>query len=79
MGKTSKKSTACEFMGTTVLGERGQIVIPKEIREMYKLKKGDKFIVAIGHQDAIALIPMERAKKIMDSMTKQFNDIINND
>lgn len=78
MAKTSKKTGVCEFAGTTVLGERGQIVIPKEVREKYALKKGDKFIVAIGHQDAIALIPMQKAKKILDSMTKQFNDIINN-
>lgn len=29
----------------TKLGERGQIVIPLEIRNKLKLKKGDKFIV----------------------------------
>ena len=30
----------------TKLGERGQIVIPLEIRKKLKLKKGDKFIVS---------------------------------
>ncbi len=78
MAKASKKTDIYGFASITVLGERGQIVIPKEIREKYTLKKGDKFIVAIGHHDVMALIPMQKAKKILDNMTKQFNNITNN-
>lgn len=33
------------FYGTTVVGERGQAVIPQEAREALNLKKGDKLLV----------------------------------
>lgn len=36
------------FYGSTVVGERGQIVIPKEAREEFGLKPGDTLIV-LGH------------------------------
>jgi len=37
-----KKINCC---GVTTLGERGQIVIPVEVRKKWKLKKGEKFLV----------------------------------
>jgi len=33
------------FLGTTTLGERGQIVIPKEARDLFGLAPGDKLLV----------------------------------
>jgi AbrB family looped-hinge helix DNA binding protein len=52
-------SNSCSFpevAGTTVLGERGQIVIPKESREALLLTTGDKFVV-LRNGRAIILIP----------------------
>jgi AbrB family looped-hinge helix DNA binding protein len=34
-----------QFFGTTTIGERGQIVIPKEARDLFELKAGDKLLV----------------------------------
>jgi len=34
-----------EFHGATVVGERGQAVIPAEARKAHDLKKGDKLLV----------------------------------
>ena len=34
-----------EFHGTTVVGERGQAVIPAEARKAHDLKKGDRLLV----------------------------------
>jgi AbrB family looped-hinge helix DNA binding protein len=34
-----------QYFGTTTLGERGQIVIPKSARELFDLKAGDKLLV----------------------------------
>ena len=46
----------------TKLGERGQIVIPLEIRKKLKLKKGDKFIVSTSG-DSIILQKFKLSKK----------------
>ncbi|WP_413367654.1 helix-turn-helix domain-containing protein [Lysinibacillus sp. 3P01SB] len=49
------------FFGVVKVGERGQIVIPKEAREMYQIQPGDKLIV-LG-EDAtkgIALLNSDR-------------------
>ena len=43
--KKSQKDCGPQFYGTTVVGERGQAVIPAEAREALGLKKGDKLLV----------------------------------
>ncbi|MCM3584632.1 helix-turn-helix domain-containing protein [Mesobacillus maritimus] len=34
-----------QFFGVVKVGERGQIVIPKEARELYQIQAGDKLVV----------------------------------
>ncbi|MCM3790356.1 AbrB/MazE/SpoVT family DNA-binding domain-containing protein [Domibacillus indicus] len=34
-----------QFFGVVKVGERGQIVIPKQAREMYRIHTGDKLVV----------------------------------
>lgn len=50
------------LFGTTVIGERGQVVIPKAARDMLNLKAGDTLVV-LGDENpgtkGIALIPSE--------------------
>lgn len=63
------------MFGTTILGERGQVVIPKAAREMFDLKVGDVLVV-LGDENAetrgIALVPgeafMETAKAILENI-----------
>ena len=38
------------FFGSVLVGERGQIVIPKEAREKFKINSGDKLLV-LGDED----------------------------
>jgi AbrB family looped-hinge helix DNA binding protein len=45
-----------KFHGVTSIGERGQLVIPKELRKSFDFKKGDKFIV-MEKAGAIILMP----------------------
>ncbi|MFA6447560.1 MAG: AbrB/MazE/SpoVT family DNA-binding domain-containing protein [Patescibacteria group bacterium] len=61
---------------TTTIGERGQVVIPKEIRDLLELKVGDRFIVLATHKHGMALIPMEHAKEFMTHLKQQMEDII---
>lgn len=45
-----------KFVGISKVGERGQIVIPKEAREMFDIKPGDSIIVLCDKEQGIALI-----------------------
>jgi AbrB family looped-hinge helix DNA binding protein len=48
----------------TIIGERGQIVIPKEIRDKLRLEKGMILNVETsGDNDSIVLRPMRKKKK----------------
>lgn len=64
--------------GTTLLGERGQIVVPKKLREKLNLKKGDSFVVVEKH-GMVALMPTEVMSDFISEMTKHLEKIkINN-
>ena len=46
-------------MATTTLSAKGWVVIPKEIRERYGLKKGDK-VHLIDYGGVVAIVPASR-------------------
>ncbi|MEO5927765.1 MAG: AbrB/MazE/SpoVT family DNA-binding domain-containing protein [Patescibacteria group bacterium] len=73
MKKKTFADSAPQFVGTTVLGERGQLVIPKEVRDELKLEAGDKLVV-FRHCDGgpIILFPADQMQKVMEEMTKRF-------
>ena len=45
-----------KFVGISKVGEKGQIVIPKEARDMFEIKPGDSVIVLCDKEKGIALI-----------------------
>ena len=49
------KTNARRVFGTAKVGDRGQIVIPKEARELFQIQPGDTLLV-IGQTDAGILI-----------------------
>ena len=70
----SKLSDAPEIGGTTILGERGQIVIPKNVREDLHLKKGDTFVI-MKHGRKMMLIPSDELKTMLAHMTTVIESI----
>ena len=67
---TKKKGAHCgTIYGSTTLGERGQVVVPKEAREKLGLKSGDRLLVAEHHGNLI-LMPEEQIKEMMELITK---------
>lgn len=45
------------FFGVTKLGERGQVVIPKEARDIFKLQPGDSLIFLGDEDRGLAIVP----------------------
>lgn len=52
--------------GTVKLGNRGQIVIPKEARDKYGLQEGSRLVV-LGDEEGIALIQAEKFESQLKS------------
>ena len=61
--------------GTVKMGNRGQIVIPKEARENYDLTDGSRLVV-LGNLEGIALIPAERFEQQLRNAMEQSKKIV---
>ena len=58
-----------KFVGIAKVGEKGQIVIPKEARDMFDIRTGDSIIVLCDKEKGIALL---KADAIEDLTEKVF-------
>ncbi len=55
--------------GSTVIGEKGQVVIPAEVRKQFGIKTGDKFLVLAGHRGfGIMLLKADAMAKMVKNM-----------
>lgn len=55
-----------KFLWTAKVGEKGQIVIPKEAREVFEIKSGDTLILLGDKQKGIAIAKYEDYLKFAD-------------
>ena len=45
--------------GSVIINDRGQLVIPKVVRELFGLTGGQRLIVLSDEQEGLALVPAE--------------------
>ena len=53
-----------KFVGVSRVGEKGQIVIPKEARDMFNIQPGDSVIVLCDIEKGIAIIKADAIEDI---------------
>lgn len=58
------------FMASVKLGPKGQIVIPKEVRDMFSLESGDMLVLMADKKRGIALQTADR----LDPMLRRVFD-----
>ena len=63
-------------MDATVVGERGQIVIPKSIREQMKLTPGTRLMVMHPKNGPIILLPLDHMRKHLEQLSKKTMNLI---
>lgn len=68
LGKTNSR----RVIGTAKVGDRGQIVIPKEAREMFKIEPGDTLLI-LGDKDTGLII--SRPELLEDIADKLFESV----
>ncbi len=57
-----------KFVGISKVGEKGQIVIPKEARDMFGIEAGDSIIVLCDKERGIALIKADKIEDLADKV-----------
>ena len=58
-----------KFMATVKIGTKGQIVIPKEARDLFGLKSGDSLILMADRGQGIALQPFSYAESFWNAIS----------
>lgn len=58
--------------GTTTVGERGQVVVPNELRSDLKLKRGEKLLVFSRFGKIIVLVKPAEFENFLTTMIKNF-------
>ena len=57
-----------KYMGISKVGEKGQIVIPKEVRDIFDIKPGDSLIVLADAKKGIALVISEVIEDVTNNI-----------
>ncbi len=57
-----------KLVGISKVGEKGQIVIPKDVRDMFEIKPGDSVIILADKSKGIALVKLDAFEDITDAI-----------
>ena len=63
-----------KFVGISKVGEKGQIVIPKEARDMFDIKPGDSVIVLCDKERGMALLKADAIDDLTDKVFPKGGD-----
>ena len=65
-----------KFLATVKIGPKGQIVIPKEVRDMFSLGPGDSLVLMADKGQGIALQPFSYVETLWNAVNhvKNGND-----
>lgn len=70
--KSSPELPDGKFIATVRLGPRGQIVIPKEARELFGLQPGESLLLLADQGRGIALLPKEHYEQVLPLFDRVF-------
>ena len=59
------------YMTTVKLGPKGQIVIPKEVRELFEIEPGDNLLLMADKKKGIAIVAFDGMIDFMDESIRQ--------
>ena len=60
---------------TTIVGERGQVVIPLPIRQRVGLRPGDRMVVFVHPAGPLFMLPVKYLKGFMTGFAKHLSSI----
>lgn len=60
-----------KFISTVRVGDKGQIVIPKEVREMFEIEPGDNLMLMADQERGIAIVAFDGMMDFMKESIRQ--------
>jgi len=67
----------CNLIGLVSVDERGQLVLPKDLRDKAGIKAGEKLAIMTCEKDGeVCCITMVKADELADSIKKKFGPIL---
>lgn len=73
----SNNGECCKVDAVVTIDSRGQIVLPKDVREKAKLKPNDKLaVVGCERNGEICCIIMVKAEKLRDAVSKALGPML---
>lgn len=64
------------LLGSTVMGERGQVVIPKEFRDKMNLESGSRLVVMQHGDGPVCLVKADEMKDFVKAMYEKINSVL---
>ena len=59
-----------KYIGKSKVGEKGQIVIPKEARKMFDIKPGDSLVILCDKKKGMAILKSDVIESNIDDIIK---------
>ena len=63
-----------KYLATVKIGPKGQIVIPKEVREMFSLNSGESLVLMADKGQGIALQPFSYVENFWNAVNHAKNE-----
>ena len=60
-----------KFISTVRVGDKGQIVSPKEVREMFEIEPGDNLMLLADQERGIAIVAFDGMMDFMNESIRQ--------
>ena len=64
-----------KYAWTVTVGEKGQIVIPKQARELFGIRPGDNLVLLADVERGIAIPPKTAFSAFMNAVFKEGEDV----
>ena len=64
------KARSSQIVGTAKVGEKGQIVIPKEARDLLGIRPGDTLLILVDPESGLVVSKQDVAAQILEKLKK---------
>jgi AbrB family looped-hinge helix DNA binding protein len=61
-------------MDMVTMGERGQVVIPAQVRERFDLSPGDRLMIFAKGSSVICMVPASSMRHLVDVLNNQLDE-----